>query len=98
LGALDGGGAPQDTERAVPGPNPNQARPGRGRTYEEQLAELVAALDGNAEVIQNKRVEARLSKAMRQVDVWVRGKIIGQEDRQAELAKLLADPALAHTQ
>lgn len=62
------------------------------RTYEEQVAELVAALDSNAEVIQNKRVEARLSKAMRQVDVWVRGKIIGQEDCQAELAKLLADP------
>jgi Restriction endonuclease len=47
--------------------------------YEEQVAELVAALDSNAEVIHNKRVEAQLSKAIRQVDVWVRGKIIGQE-------------------
>jgi hypothetical protein len=49
------------------------------RTYEEQVAELVASLDSNSEVIHNKRVEARLSKAVRQVDVWVRGKIIGQE-------------------
>jgi hypothetical protein len=49
------------------------------QTYEEQVAELVAALDSNAEVTHNKRVEARLSKAMRQVDVWVRGRIIGQE-------------------
>jgi hypothetical protein len=48
-------------------------------TYEEQVAALVAALDANAEVIHNKRVKARLSQAMRQVDVWVRGKIIGQE-------------------
>jgi hypothetical protein len=49
------------------------------RTYEEQVAALIAALDGNAEVVHNKRVEARLSKVMRQVDVWVRGKIIGQD-------------------
>ena len=49
------------------------------RTYEEQVAALIAALDENAEVVHNKRVEARLSTAMRQVDVWVRGKIIGQE-------------------
>jgi hypothetical protein len=49
------------------------------QTYEEQVAELVAALDGNAEVIHNKRVEARLSKAMRQVDVWVQGEIIRQK-------------------
>ena len=49
------------------------------QAYEEQVAELVAALDNNAEVVHNKKVEARLSKAVRQVDVWVRGKIIGQE-------------------
>jgi hypothetical protein len=49
------------------------------QTYEKQVAALVAALDGNAEVVHNKRVEARLSKVMRQVDVLVRGKIIDQE-------------------
>jgi Restriction endonuclease len=49
------------------------------RTYEEQIAELVAALDDTVEVAHNKRVEAKLSKAMRQVDVWVRGEIIRQE-------------------
>lgn len=49
------------------------------QTYEKQVFKLVAALDNNAEVVHNKRVKAQLSKAIRQVDVWVQGKIIGQE-------------------
>lgn len=62
------------------------------RTYGEQVAELVASLDGNAEVIHDKRVEARLSKAMRQVDVWVCGKLIGQEIIIAVECKFVSRP------
>jgi hypothetical protein len=47
--------------------------------YEQQIAQLIAALDGSAEVVHNKRIKGRLSSVMRQVDVLVRGKIIGQE-------------------
>jgi hypothetical protein len=62
------------------------------RTYEEQIAELLAALDDNAEVVHDKRVEARLSKVKRQVDVWVKGKIADVEIVIAVECKLTARP------
>lgn len=62
------------------------------RLYEEQVTELIAALDSNAEVIHNQRIEAKLSKAMRQVDVLVRGKIIGIEIVIVAECKLVSRP------
>jgi hypothetical protein len=62
------------------------------RTYEEQVAKLLASFDPNATVVHNERVEARLSKVMRQVDVWVRGRIIGQEIIIAVECKLVSRP------
>ncbi|MDP4507020.1 restriction endonuclease [Nonomuraea turcica] len=62
------------------------------RTYEEQVAQLLATFDAEAEVIHNKRTTAKLSKVVRQVDVWVRGKIIGQEIVIAVECKLKSRP------
>ncbi|MDX3101623.1 restriction endonuclease [Nonomuraea angiospora] len=62
------------------------------RTYEEQVAQLLAAFDVEAEVIHNKRIEAKLSKVVRQVDVWARGTIIGQEIVIAVECKLKSRP------
>jgi Restriction endonuclease len=62
------------------------------RIYEEQVAQLLASFDANAEVVHNKRVEARLSCAMRQVDVWVRGKVIGIEVIIVVECKLVSRP------
>lgn len=62
------------------------------KAYEKQVAQLVAALDVNAEVTHNKLIEGRLSSAMRQVDVWVRGKIIGQEITIAVECKMVSRP------
>jgi hypothetical protein len=39
--------------------------PPQWKVYETQIAQLVAALDVNAEVTHNKQVEAKLSKVMR---------------------------------
>lgn len=49
------------------------------RIYEKQLDQLLASFDINAEVSPHKQVAARLSKVMREVDVWVRGRIIGRQ-------------------
>lgn len=60
--------------------------------YEQQIAQLIAALDGNAEVVHNKKVKGRLSSVMRQVDVLVRGKIMGQEIMIAVECKMTSRP------
>jgi restriction endonuclease len=62
------------------------------KAYEEQIAQLVASLDSTAEVTHNKRIEARLSNATRQVDVWVCGKIIGQDITIAVECKMTSRP------
>ena len=62
------------------------------RRYEEQVSQLVAALDSNAQVTHNRRIKDRLSEAMRQVDVWVSGTIIGQEITIAVECKMVTRP------
>lgn len=62
------------------------------KVYEEQVAKLVASIDARAEVIHNKRIQGRLSTAMRQVDVWVRGSVIGQVIIVAVECKMVSRP------
>jgi Restriction endonuclease len=62
------------------------------KKYEQQVAQLITALDSNAEVMHNKRVRGRLSSVMRQVDVWVHGEIIGQEITIAIECKMTSRP------
>jgi restriction endonuclease len=49
------------------------------KRYEESVQNLLASLDGKAEVVRNRRIRGRLSQVGRQVDVWVRGAVVGVE-------------------
>lgn len=47
--------------------------------YEMSVHEMLAALDPNAEVIHNTRVDGRFSQTKRQIDIWAVGRIVGLE-------------------
>lgn len=47
------------------------------RRYEQTVQKMLAALDPEAQVLHDARIEGRLSLASRQIDVWVRGSVIG---------------------
>jgi len=47
--------------------------------YEASIHELIVALDPSAEVRRDQRVRGRLSQALRQIDVWAKGRVAGVE-------------------
>ena len=47
--------------------------------FERQVHQLLAALDESAVVQHNQKVPGRLSMTQRQIDVWVRGHVVGLE-------------------